>query len=149
MPIWGSNHKIPIVWGLNCFQASKYILTGRLMHANSTGMEAPALRTLQTSPYIISSSGCSSVSFIISFNKVANIWVSLSSVSHSNKLTELRWGSWRPPCSQIGQKLWVTWGPTCDWHLNWVAAVLWDWALNLCDLTVYPKRYQKKVSELS
>ena len=42
-------------------------------------------------------------------------------MSHSNKLSNLRRGSWELlVCSQVGQKLWVSWGPTtCNWHLKW------------------------------
>ena len=53
------------------------------MHHSSTGAEAPVLGPLLDLTLCISSSGCSSVSFIISFNKLVNISVSLSSVSSS------------------------------------------------------------------
>ena len=45
------------------------------------GDETPVLRTLPDLDLCVSSSGCSSVSFIISFNKLINVSVSLSSVS--------------------------------------------------------------------
>ena len=58
------------------------------MHPNSMGTEAPVLGTLLDLVLWISSFGCSFVSFIISFNKLVNISVSLSSVSHPSKLIE-------------------------------------------------------------
>ena len=54
-------------------------------------MEAPCPFP-HTWPYTPLPSGCSSVSFIISFNKLVNINNSLSSESHTNKLTELKEG---------------------------------------------------------
>ena len=45
-----------------------------------------------TLPCTFLPSGCSSISFIISFNKLVNISVSLSSGSHSGKSTELEEG---------------------------------------------------------
>ena len=62
------------------------------MHAIPMGIEAPMLRTLPDLTVCISSSGCSSVSFIISFNKLVTLSVSLSSVSHSSKLIEHKEG---------------------------------------------------------
>ena len=46
------------------------------------------LRTLLDLALCIISSGCSSVSFLTSFNELVNTGVSLSSVSSSNKLNE-------------------------------------------------------------
>lgn len=54
------------------------------MCLHSKGMEAPVLRTLPDLALCISSSSCSS----ISFNKLVNIIVFLSSASHSSKLIE-------------------------------------------------------------
>ena len=65
--------KIPKVWGLESFQVSENIHSGSVVHPSSTGSEAPALGTLPDLALCISSSGCSSVSFIISFNKLVNI----------------------------------------------------------------------------
>ena len=62
------------------------------MDPNSTGTEAPALWTLPDLILCIPSSGSSSVSFIRSFNKLVNISVPLSSVSHSSKSVELEEG---------------------------------------------------------
>ena len=46
--------------------------------------------------------------------------VSQCSVSHSSKSVEPEEELWEPLiCSQVVQKLWVTWGPpTCDGYLN-------------------------------
>ena len=61
--------KIPIVWDSESFQVVEHINTGRVIHPNSTGTEAPVLRTLSHISLCISSSGRSSVSF----NKLVNI----------------------------------------------------------------------------
>ena len=45
----------------------------RLMHPNSTGTEAPVLRTLLDLALCIFSSDCLSVSFTIAFNKLVNV----------------------------------------------------------------------------
>ena len=45
---------------------------GRVTHPNFTGAEAPALRALPDLALHTSSSGCSSVSFIISFNELVD-----------------------------------------------------------------------------
>lgn len=50
------------------------------------------LKNLPDLALCISCSGCSSVSFIISFNNLMNISVPLSSGSHSSKLTKPNWG---------------------------------------------------------
>ena len=54
------------------------------------GTKPPVLRTLPDLPLCVFSSDCSSVSFLISLNKLANISVnvSLSSVNHSSKSME-------------------------------------------------------------
>ena len=62
--------------------------TGRVTHPNSRATEAPVLGTLPDLALCISSSGCSSVAFVISFNKLVNVRVSLNSLRHSNKLTK-------------------------------------------------------------
>ena len=59
--------------GLESFQVGEHIHTGRVMSPNSMGTEAPVLRTLPDLTLRIASSGYSSVSFIMSFNKLANI----------------------------------------------------------------------------
>ena len=43
---------------------------------------------------------------------------SLNSVSHFGKLSNLRGGGWRNPCSQTGQK-----GSTCEVHVKWASPV--------------------------
>ena len=58
---WGSAHKIPIVRDSESFQVGANIHTGRVTHPNSTGTEAPALRTLPDLSLQITSSGSSSV----------------------------------------------------------------------------------------
>ena len=71
---WWNVHEIPIVWDLGAFQVGwTHPLTGRVRHASSMGTEVPVLRTLPDLGLHISSSGCSSVSFIISFNTLVNI----------------------------------------------------------------------------
>ena len=60
--------------------------TGEVMHPDSMGTEVPVFRTLPDLTLWISSSVYSSVFFIISFNKLVNISVSLVSVSPSSKL---------------------------------------------------------------
>lgn len=65
-------HKIQIVWGSESFQVGKHIHIWRVTHPNSIGTEAPALWTLPDLIPRISSSGCSSVSFIVTFNKLVN-----------------------------------------------------------------------------
>ena len=59
--------KVPKVQGLENFQVIKHIHTRRMTHPNSTGTEAPVLRMLPDLTLCISSSSCSSVSFIVSF----------------------------------------------------------------------------------
>ena len=61
------------------FQVGEHIRNGRLMHFNSTGIEALALGTLPDIALCISSSGCSAVSFVKYPNKLVNLSVSLSS----------------------------------------------------------------------
>ena len=60
--------------------------------------------------------------FIIAFDGLVNLNVSLSSVSHSSKSSN-PWGkrSLEPPvCSQVRWKWWVTLRPeTRHWHLQW------------------------------
>ena len=73
MPTWGSHHKIPEVQCSESFQVGEHIHTGRMMHPDSMGAEAPVLRTFPDLALCISSSGCSSVSFITSFDKLVNI----------------------------------------------------------------------------
>lgn len=60
----------------------------RVMYPNTTGTEAPALGTLPDLTLCMCLSDWSSVSFIMSFNKLVNISISLSSVSCSSKLIE-------------------------------------------------------------
>lgn len=63
----------PEVQGSESFHAGKCNHTERVMHANSMGTEAPALGALPDHTLHISSSGCSSGSFIIPFNNVVNM----------------------------------------------------------------------------
>ena len=70
------------------FQVGEYIhIPGGRHTPNSTRTEAPALRAPKPHP-THPSSGSSSVSFIISFSKLVNISVSLSSGSCSTKLID-------------------------------------------------------------
>lgn len=59
-----------------------------MIHPNCTGTEVSALRTLPDLALCISSFGYSSISFIMSFNKLVNIPVSLSSLGYSRQLLE-------------------------------------------------------------
>ena len=61
-------------------------------HPNSKATGAPAPWTLPDLTQGISASGCSSVSFITTFNKLENLSISLSSVSHYSKLIEPKEG---------------------------------------------------------
>ena len=74
---------------------------------------------LQTLTYTLFPSGCSSVSFIISFNKLVNINVSLSSMSYSSKFTEPKegshWNLWPTACWSEAQV--TSW--TCKCYLKW------------------------------
>ena len=88
MPMEGSLHEIPIVGILESFYMGEHIQVGGRVTHRSTGTEAPVLGTLPHLALFLSSFGCSSVSFIISFNKLINASVSLSSVSHLAKLIE-------------------------------------------------------------
>ena len=132
MFMWWNLHKL-----LNCMGVRElsdqwtHPHTGRLTCPNSTGTETPVLGTL---PDIICSSGCSSISFIIFFNKLVNINVSLSSVRCFIKLLKSRESL---ISSQVRQKLLVTQEPNlCNWHLKWWS-VFWDWALNLWHLKLF------------
>lgn len=80
--------KIPIVWGSESFSVGKHTHTQWGMHASSTRTGAPALGTRSDLALCISSSGCSSVAFIISYSKMLNVNASLSSMSLSSKLFE-------------------------------------------------------------
>ena len=88
MPLWGSLHKTPVAQGSESFQVSKHIHTERVTYSNFKGTEAPALGTLPDLVLLHISSSGSSLSFIISFNKVVNISVSLNSVSKLIKTEE-------------------------------------------------------------
>ena len=74
---------------------------------DSTGTETPLLRTLSGLILCITSPGYSSVSFIISFDKLVNLSVSLSSVSPSSKYSNPREKRLQEPpvCGPVGQKL--------------------------------------------
>lgn len=66
------------------------------------GTETSALGTFPDLALDISSSGCLSVSFTMSCNKLVNFNASLSPVIHSCKLIDLKRGLWEPPiCSQV------------------------------------------------
>lgn len=69
----------PIVENLENSQVGENLHTNRMMHPSSTGTEAPGLDLA----LCISLSGCLSVSFIVSFNKLVDTSVSLSSVTSS------------------------------------------------------------------
>lgn len=58
----------------------------------------------------------------------------MSSMSHYNKSSDLRRGSWEPLiCGQSGQKCGRLGNRRCDRHLKWEAASS-DWAINLLGL---------------
>ena len=78
------SHRNPKVRGLENFQVGEPPHTRTVTHPNSTVTEAPALGALSDLASCVSSSGCSSVSFIISFNELLDIGVTLSSVSRSS-----------------------------------------------------------------
>lgn len=56
--------EIPKEWGLDVW-VNTCIVTGQVVHPNSTGTEMPALSTLLELTLCISSSGCSLLSFLI------------------------------------------------------------------------------------
>lgn len=87
-------------------------------HPSSTGTGVPALGTLPDQAPRSSPPGCPSVSFLISFNELLNLFPWVLWAPPAN-LSNLR-SPWEPViCSQAGEQLWVTWWPTiCDWHLN-------------------------------
>ena len=64
--------------------------------------------------------------------------VFLSSVSHCNKWSNPRRGSWEPPtfiADQLGAQV-TTW--TFSWHLKCSGGSLINWTLNLWDLILTP-----------
>lgn len=78
------------------FLVGEFIWEGE--HSTCMGPKAPVLGTIPTGLAICTPPGCSSLSF--------NELVSLSSVSHSSKLSHLRRESWGPLiCGQVRQKL--------------------------------------------
>lgn len=62
--------KVPKVWGSESVQVIKQIHTKRMIHPDSRGTEAPELGTFSDLTLCISSSGCSFIPSIISFNKL-------------------------------------------------------------------------------
>lgn len=111
--------KIPKAWGLRSFQFGEIILTpGRLYTPTAQGQKLLGLGFFQISPFCISSFDYSSLTFIISFNKLLNVssWVLQTDVANQSNL---RKGSWKTPtCSKVNRS--VTWGPTTyNWHLKW------------------------------
>ena len=82
----GSHHQILIVQGSESFQVGKHMHMEKVTYSSFTGTEALALGALPDFAVGMSSFGSSSVSFIMSFNKLVNVTVSLSSVSCSSKL---------------------------------------------------------------
>ena len=84
------------------------------------GMEVPVFGALPSQTLLCISLHLS-VPFIIFFNKIVNVTVSLSSASLLSKLAEPVEGVMETSnCSQMEHKLWVTQEPsTCSWHLKW------------------------------
>lgn len=84
------------------------------------GMEVPVFGALPSQNLLCISLHLS-VPFIIFFNKIVNVTVSLSSASLLSKLAEPVEGVMETSnCSQMEHKLWVTQEPsTCSWHLKW------------------------------
>ena len=68
----------------------KHAYFGSVVHPNSSGTKASALRTLLALTLHNSSSDYSSVSYYIPYNDWVYINVSLSSVSHYSKVQNLR-----------------------------------------------------------
>lgn len=74
MSIWWNLHKIPKVRGSESFQGGwTHPHQERVAHPNFTGTEAPAPGTLPDLSSCVSSLDFSSVSFITSFSKIANV----------------------------------------------------------------------------
>ena len=84
------------------------------------GMEVPVFGALPSQNLLCISLHLS-VPFIIFFNKIVNVTVSLSSASLLSKLAEPVEGVMETSnCSQMEHKLWVTQEPsTSSWHLKW------------------------------
>ena len=78
------------------FRASRLVehIRTKGTHPDSRKTETPALRTFPDVFLYITSSGCSSVSFIISLQKLVSLSVSLSSANFSSKLVEPQGGLW-------------------------------------------------------
>lgn len=95
--------------GSDSFWVGVFIHTERVTHPNSIGTEAPTLETFPRPCPMDLFIWLLSESFIISFNILVNISISLSSGSCWSKLTEPEEGACQLPIrSQIWQKLWVS-----------------------------------------
>ena len=109
--------------------------TWRRWESGAPGEGVEALRPFpHTLPYTSLPSGCSSVSFIISFSKLVNLSVPLSSMSPFSKLVEPAGGCgnlWF--LARLSEAQVTTW--TWDQHLK-QRIVLWDWALYLWNLSL-------------
>lgn len=69
MPIWGSLHKIPTVWGSKHFQVGEHIRTRRMMHPPQGYKDrSSCIWALPDLTLCIFSPGCST----LSFNKLVN-----------------------------------------------------------------------------
>lgn len=84
MCTWRSLYKVPTVWSWDRLQAGEHIHTGKVTNSNLMETKAHDYGTLRDFTLCVSSS----VSFIIPFNKLVNISVSLRFVRCSSKFTE-------------------------------------------------------------
>lgn len=110
-------------------------------------MQAPALSTLPGFALGISSSGCSLVSFKISFIMNRSVCF-LSSMSHSNNFMEPKKGILGNQFIASRSEAQVKPPGACDWHWR-LGTDLWGWALNLWDLMLSPGRQSQNWTELN
>ena len=82
----GSHHKILIVQGSESFQVGKHMHMEKVTYSSFTGTEALALGALPDFAVGMSSFGSSSVSFIMSFNKLVSICNCSEFLSPSSKI---------------------------------------------------------------
>lgn len=144
--------KITKVWGLENLQTGLHIhILGGWYPPTPQGKKFLCFGPFQTSPYVslIWLSICllyHMLYYIFITGKCKKVFPWILWAVIPNDQIKGR-GLWELPiCSQFGQKLWITWGPTtCNWHPKW-KAVAWDWACTLWDPTLSLRQI---VSELS